>query len=107
MSLEMPKPIADYFAADRGDGDAVARCFTEAATVIDEENTYSGRAEISRWRTDAAAKYSYTAEPIALEEHDGAMVVTSHLVGDFPGSPVDLTYSFVLEGDKIASLEIV
>jgi hypothetical protein len=32
--------------------------------------------------------------------------VTSHLVGDFPGSPVDLRYFFVLDGDKIASLEI-
>jgi hypothetical protein len=32
--------------------------------------------------------------------------VTSHVVGDFPGSPVNLRYFFVLEGDKIASLEI-
>ena len=34
------------------------------------------------------------------------MVVTSHLVGNFPGSPVDLRFFFKLEGDKIASLEI-
>jgi len=34
-------------------------------------------------------------------------VVTSRLTGNFPGSPVDLRYFFRLEGDKIASLEIV
>jgi len=107
MALEIPQPIADYFAADKGDGEALAHCFTEAATVVDEEHTYSGRSEIARWRNEAAVKYNYTAEPIALEKRDGVIVVTAHLVGDFPGSPVDLTYSFILDGDKIASLEIV
>jgi len=32
--------------------------------------------------------------------------VTSHLVGDFPGSPMNLRYRFTLERGKIASLEI-
>lgn len=36
----------------------------------------------------------------------GRIVVTAHLVGDFPGSPTDLRYFFVLEDDKIADLEI-
>jgi hypothetical protein len=29
-----------------------------------------------------------------------------HLVGNFPGGPVDLRFFFTLAGDKIASLEI-
>jgi len=33
--------------------------------------------------------------------------VTSHLVRDFPGSPVDLRYFFILDGDQIAALEII
>ena len=33
-------------------------------------------------------------------------VVTAHVRGDFPGSPLDLRYFFVLEGDRIAELEI-
>jgi hypothetical protein len=37
MSLQLPKPIAAYFAADKGDGDAVAACFTDDAVVIDEK----------------------------------------------------------------------
>ncbi len=106
MALDLPPPIAAYFAADKGDGDAVARCFTETAIVKDEGHTYSGRAAIAAWKTAASAKYSYTGEPIAVAEKDGRTVVTSHLVGDFPGSPVDLRYFFRLEGDRIAALDI-
>jgi len=106
-SLNLPKPVAAYFTADKGDGEAVSRCFTEDAVVKDEGHTHKGRAAIKAWKTDASAKYQYTCEPLACEESDGKTVVTSHLVGNFPGSPVDLRYFFRLEGDKIASLEVV
>jgi hypothetical protein len=106
-SLSLPKAIAAYFTADEVDGEAVSQCFTENAIVKDEGHTHKGRAAIKAWKTDASAKYEYTSEPIACEEKDGKTVVTSHLVGNFPGSPVDLRYFFKLEGDKIASLEII
>jgi hypothetical protein len=106
-SLNLPKPIAAYFTADKRDADAVSRCFTDDAVVKDEGHTHRGRAAIKAWKTDASAKYQYTSEPIACEEKDGKIVVTSHLVGNFPGSPVDLRFFFKLEGDKIASLEII
>jgi hypothetical protein len=106
-AIHLPKPIAAYFAADRGDGVAISKCFTENAIVKDEGRTHRGRAAIAKWKTDASTKYEYTSTPIACEEKAGKMVVTSHLVGDFPGSPVDLRFIFQLEGDKIASLEII
>jgi len=106
-SLNLPKPVAAYFTADKGDGEAVSRCFTENAVVKDEGQTHTGRAAIKVWKTDASAKYQYTCEPLACEEKDGKTVVTSHLVGNFPGSPVDLRFLFKLEADKIASLEII
>src|SRR6266850_111494 len=106
-SLNLPKPIAAYFTADRGDGEAVSQCFTENAVVKDEGHTHRGRAAIKAWKTDASTKYEYTCEPFACEEKDGKTVVTGHLVGNFPGSPVDLRFFFKLEGDKIASLEII
>ena len=106
-SLNLPKPIAAYFTADKGDGEAVSQCFTKNGVVKDEGHTHKGRAAIKEWKTDASAKYEYTSEPIACEEKDGKTVVTSHLVGNFPGSPVDLRFFFKLEGDKIASLEII
>jgi hypothetical protein len=109
MSIELSKPIAAYFAADadKGDREAVARCFTEDAVVKDEGHIYTGRATIKQWKENSTTKYTYTSEPFASQEKDGKTVVTSHLVGDFPGSPVDLRYFFELDGDKIASLEII
>jgi len=105
-SLNLPNPIAAYFTADKGDGDAVSQCFTENAVVKDEGHTHKGRAAIKQWKADVSAKYQYTCEPLACAEKDGKTVVTCHLVGDFPGSPVDLRFFFTLAGDKIASLEI-
>ncbi|TQN60660.1 nuclear transport factor 2 family protein [Agrobacterium tumefaciens] len=104
--VDLPSPISLYFAADTGDGDAVAQCFTETAIVKDEGNTYAGREAIRRWKADSSTKYTYTVEPFAIATEDGRTVVTSHLTGNFPGSPVDLRYFFFLEGDKIAELEI-
>lgn len=109
MSIELPKQIAAYFAADADTNDdgAVARCFTENAVVKDEGHTHSGRAAIRQWKEGAASAYQYTSTPFALEFKDGKTIVTSHLVGNFPGSPIDLRYFFELNGDKIAALEII
>jgi hypothetical protein len=105
-SLHLPNPIAAYFTADKGDGDAVSPCFTENAVVKDEGHTHKGRTAIKEWRVDVSIKYQYTCEPLACEEKDARTVVTCHLVGNLPGSPVDLRFFFTLAGDKIASLAI-
>lgn len=107
MTIDLPKPIAAYFNADKGESEAIALCFTDQAIVKDEGHTYNGRAAIKQWKAASSTKYNYTSEPFAIEDKDGKIVVASHLVGDFPGSPVDLRYFFVLDGDKIAALEIV
>lgn len=108
MIIELPKPIADYFAADRGkDADAVSQCFIEDAVVKDEGNTYSGIAAIRRWKASSTGKYSYTVEPFSVASEGDKEIVTSHLEGDFPGSPIDLRYFFRVEGDKLAELEII
>ena len=108
MAIELPAAIAAYFTADKkGDAQALAQCFVPGAIVIDEDNTYEGREAIRDWIAHASTEYSYTVEPFALAEEAGRIVVTSHLVGNFPGSPVDLRYRFIIEGEQIAQLEIV
>jgi hypothetical protein len=107
MTIELSRPIAAYFAADKRDSEAIARCFTENAVVKDEGHTYTGLSAIKQWKADASAKYEYTSEPFASEERDGKTIVTSRLVGNFPGSPVNLRFFFKLEGGKIAALEII
>jgi len=106
MPLSLPKPIADYFAADATDRAAVAKCFAADAVVIDERQTYRGREAIARWKTDASEKYDYVSEPIAIDERADKITVTAHVTGNFPGSPVDLRYAFSLAGNEITRLEI-
>ncbi len=108
MTIVLPKVIAAYFAADKqGEARTISECFTDQAIVIDEGNTYVGRDAIRQWMANASTQYTYTVEPFALAEEEGRTVVTSLLVGNFPGSPVDLRYRFAIDGDKIAELEIV
>src|SRR5258708_4429 len=104
--LNLPEPIADYFAADKLGAEAVARSFTTDAVVKDECRTYTGLAAIARWKAEVSTKYTYRSKPFAVEQKDGTTIVTSRLTGNFPGSPVDLRYVFRLERGKIAALEI-
>jgi hypothetical protein len=107
MAIKLPQSIENYFAADRNGGpDAVAASFTENAVVKDEGRTHVGLDAIRKWKAGSTQKYSYMVEPFSVETENGRTVVTSHLVGDFPGSPVDLRYFFVLADAKIAELEI-
>lgn len=106
MTLALPKPILAYFAADREGGAAAARCFTPDGVVRDESREHVGREAIRRWKDEASAKYNYTSEPLAFREEAGRIIVTARVVGDFPGSPIELTYRFRLAGDAIAVLEI-
>lgn len=105
--LDLPKPIADYFAADEDGPETLSQCFTEDAVVKDEGQTYNGRAAIKQWKAHASEKYQYTSEQLALDQEDRKAVVTSRLTGNFPGSPVNLRFFFELDGEKIKSLEII
>ena len=71
---------------------AASSCFAEDAKVTDEGNTYTGRDAIRDWKAKSSKKYTYTVAPFAIEETGGKVVVTAHVVGNFPGSPVDLRY---------------
>lgn len=108
MAIMLPEAIEAYFSADRDGGvDAVLSCFTDDAIVKDEGETHAGKDAIPRWKAGASRKYTYTVEPISIATEGPRTVVTSHMVGDFPGSPVDLRYLFVLTGARISHLEIV
>ena len=108
MSLELPAAISRYFAADQGrDADALSLCFTDDAIVKNDGRLYDGIGAIREWKVETSRKYRYTSTPVALGIDDDWSVVTSHLRGDFPGSPVDLRYFFRLDGDRVLDLEII
>ena len=104
--IDLPAPVAAYFAADTTGADAVAQCFTDSAVVIDERQEYRGRTAIARWKAEASAEFRYRVDRLGAHVSGRETTVTGRVTGDFPGSPVDLQYRFTLEGDKIARLEI-
>ena len=104
--IDLPAPVAAYFAADTTSAEAVAQCFADDAVVIDERQEYRGRTAIARWKAEASAKFRYSVERVGVHVSGDQTTVTGRVTGDFPGSPVDLQYRFTLEGDKIARLEI-
>ena len=107
MSVDLPTPIAIYIDAEnRGDADALTRCFAEDAVVRDEGRTIEGLEAIKQWKAETRKKYQHTIEPLASTQKDGKTIVTNRLTGNFPGSPIELEFIFTLDGNKIASLEI-
>ena len=84
----------------------MARCFTDTAVVTDEGHTHRGTAAIKAWKDQASLNFAYTTEPFALKVEEGLTVVSTHVAGNFPGSPADLHYAFGLQGNRIASLRV-
>ncbi|MBL0940688.1 MAG: nuclear transport factor 2 family protein [Gemmatimonadaceae bacterium] len=105
MTMQLPTPVAEYFATDYA-GDVSADCFAPDAVVKDEGKTHTGRVEIRNWMVDSWEKYESVATPIAIEEVGGEVIVTANCVGNFPGSPLDLRFIFGLDGDKIGTLRV-
>ncbi len=105
-SLELPAPIASYFANKTSDSRAVARCFTKDGLVVDERQEHRGHAAIAAWNADATARYSFTTELLAAETDGARTTVRARLTGNFAGSPIELRFRFTLDGHLIARLEI-
>ena len=107
MTIKLPKAIEAYFEADRiRSPDVIAATFTENGIVKDKGLTHRGRDAIRAWMADEAQQYSYTVEPFLITSENDKTLVTAHALGNFPGSPIDLRFFFVLVNDKVAELEI-
>ena len=107
MSTKLPEPIATYIeGANHRDIDVVVACFKDDAVVRDEGRERRGIAAIRAWAEEVSEKYRPTARVIDIAETAGKTIVTGRVSGNFPGSPVELHYAFILDGDKIARLEI-
>jgi len=103
MSIHLPPAIDLYVKAENsGQVQALSECFAPNATVRDEGRTYKGLPAIKEWKAETKKKYNHTVTPLEIV----GTVLKAKLSGSFPGSPVTLAFRFVLEGGKIASLEI-
>lgn len=107
MKAVLPTPIKLYLQADAGTDERLfSTCFSADAEVHDEGRTIRGLDAIIAWKQESKRKYQYQVHPLAASQHGDTLVLTARVTGNFPGSPVELTYAFVLRADRIVSLEI-
>jgi hypothetical protein len=99
---KLPDNLRRYFAAQNShDADGMIACFAPDAEVQDEGRTYIGREAIRQWKIETIAKYGITIEPLTATDQANALTVTAGVTGNFPGSPADLTYDFVLDSSGL------
>jgi hypothetical protein len=109
MLQTLPQLIADYFQAkSHQNPDEVLACFAPNAVVHDtgEDKTLTGHDQIRDWLTGTIAAYNLTTELIKTQENQGETIVTALVSGDFPGSPIQFDYGFVVTNNKIDRLVI-
>ncbi|ALZ75278.1 nuclear transport factor 2 family protein [Rheinheimera sp. F8] len=107
MTIELPESIKQYFSAGNiADLQGLQDCFTKDAVVFDEGGAFRGLAAIAAWFSEARQKYQFSATPLSITTKDQHQLVLASVSGNFPGSPIQLQYAFLLHDDKIQSLQI-
>jgi hypothetical protein len=109
VTIELPAPIARYFAVKGGsDSAATLACFAEDATVFDqgEDRELRGATEIREWLEGTVAGYKLTSEVVSFEPQREGFLVGVVVTGEFPGSPYKFKYGFKIVADKIGELVI-
>ena len=107
MPIQLPPSIELYIKAENtGDADFLTQCFAPDAVVHDEGRVHQGLAAIKSWKLETKRKYNHSVEPLEIASRDGKTVLKGRVRGNFPGSPVDLSFTFVLAHGRITSLRI-
>ena len=104
--MNLPKAIKDLEQAQNNfDSLAYANRFSETAVVLDEGKIHKGKTEIREWIEKANTEYQTVMKP--LEYYEADEILKAEVSGNFPGSPVVLTYHFSLKKGLIESLKII
>lgn len=107
MSMELPKPIAEYVEANaRLDVDGMLKNFLADAVLIDNGKPFEGQAVIRRLLEEEVVPVKAIFTPDTVREKADQVVVEGPAHGDFPGSPLRFTYRFTLVRGAIKTLEI-
>lgn len=107
MTIELPESIKQYFSAGNTTNlQGLRDCFTKDAVVFDEGGAFRGLAAIAAWFSQAKQKYQFSVTPLSLATKDQHQLVLATVSGNFPGSPIQLQYAFLLHDNKIQSLQI-
>ncbi len=96
--------VALLKAQENFDSIAYANCFTETAKVFDESKIHDGKIEIQNWIDKANKEYQISMKP--LEYLETEQILKAEISGNFPGSPLVLTYEFEFMAQQIQTLKI-
>jgi hypothetical protein len=103
--MNLPKAVADLVKAqDNFDSVAYANCFAETAVVFDEGKTHHGKMEIKNWIAKSNKEYQVKMKPLEYSETE--QTLKAEIAGNFPGSPLILTYHYEFKDGLIQSLKI-
>lgn len=106
-TMKLPATLANYIeAANAGAGAAAVEFFSESAVVQDEGAEHRGHAAIRAWIEETAGKYQFRIVPLAMRQSHDHRVLRCRVSGNFPGSPAELDFDFVLSEGKIVRLAI-
>jgi hypothetical protein len=87
-----PEPIRQYFElAGQPDLDAYFAQFAADAVVEDDGKNYHGIGAIRSWRGEVPPVI-YTIR--AVRDSGSGQDARAEIAGDFPGSPIELTFHF-------------
>lgn len=107
MTCSLFPAIATYFEVSNGqDATRLADCFTADASVLDEGHTHRGHDAIQAWMVGTRKTFEYSVTPTVVTQEGRRVIVVAEVIGNFPGSPVQLEHRFLMSGDRIQSLEI-
>lgn len=106
MSLNLPKPIADYIDANaRLDLEGMMKPFAKDAVFIDNGKHYVGLSKIRQLLEEEAIAVKAIFKPDTAREENEDVVLEGPAHGDFPGSPLRFTYRFTVVQNAIKILE--
>ncbi|EKU75580.1 nuclear transport factor 2 family protein [Sphingobium yanoikuyae] len=106
MPVNLPKPIADFVAANaRLDMDGMIAPFLVDAVFIDNGKRFEGQAAIRQLFEEEVMPVKAIFEPDAVRKEGGDIILEGLARGDFPGSPLRFTYRFTLSDGAIKMLE--
>jgi hypothetical protein len=99
--------VAAYIASEQArDLESQMGLFTNDALVHDEGRDHRRLDANTSWKRDAWAKFNYSIEILNISMRHEVSTLDVRLEGDFPGSPVELSFSFTFKNGRIASLII-
>lgn len=103
----LPEAIQNYLAAaNDGRVDDAAACFADDALVHDENRDRQGAEAIRQWIADSTREYQPQNEVLSVTGDGDAHLVVSKISGNFPGSPIELGFRYVVTHGKISHLSI-